>query len=105
MRQDIPPTLVSDEDIPPPILMSSEETPPTLARDDDIPPSSLVSDDEIPPPIRRKELDRQPILPLHVEKVELVNLVADAVREIGVRNMRRDDSGNDSLPKIFCVEA
>ena len=105
MRQDIPPTFVSDEVIPPPTLMSSEEIPPTLISDDDMPPSSLVSDDDMPPPIRRKELDRQPILPLHIEKVKLVNLIADVVREIGVWNMRRDDGGNDPLPEIFCVEA
>ena len=103
IRQEIPPFFTSDDDIPP-TLVKEDEIPPSLVKADEIPPPSLVREDEIPPTLLN-ETDRQPILPHYVEEVELVHLIADAVREIMVRDMRRDDGREHSLAEILGIEA
>ena len=103
IRQEIPLFLTSDDDIPP-TLVKEDEIPPSLVKADEIPPPSLVREDEIPPTLLN-ETDRQPILPHYVEEVELVHLIADAVREIMVRYMRRDDGREHSLAEILGIEA
>lgn len=87
----------------PPTLVKEDVIPPSLVNTNEIPPDSL-DNDEVIPPIRRRELDRQPILPHYVEEVELIHLIADAVREIMVWDMRRDDGREHSLAEILGVK-